>query len=531
MPSLRASLDYNPVELQFGTSGLRALASDMTDLECYINTTGFLRFLEAKEGVAKGELVYVAGDLRESTPRITHAVMRAVADHGHKGVYCGLVPTPTVSLFGFTHGRPSIMVTGSHIPADRNGIKFVKPHDEVLKEDEQRIKAAVAEVRSELYAQEAGEALFDARGMLKAAGELPEVDDGAREMYVKRYTDVFDGKTLAGKKIVFYQHSAVGRDLLPALFEKLGATVVAEGRSNVFIPIDSENVTPKDNAYFHELARKHPDALAIVSTDGDSDRPFVIDETGEFHRGDVLGVVVAQWLKADYATFPVSASDAADRQLSSDGIEWKHTQIGSPYVIDSMKQAEVRGKRRVVGWEVNGGFLLGVDLNVNDGRLRALPTRDAFVAILGALETAVSSGRKVSEVFAALPQRFTQAGLINDFPAKVSQEMKRRFGQDSPAVRAELERYFAPEHGFGEITSINTLDGVRMFFNNGDIAHLRPSGNAPQLRIYSVADTQKRADEIVALALAEPNGIFRHMQHEIEQDHTVSAVLLDGKKR
>jgi len=528
MPSLRESLDYTPNELQFGTSGLRALASDMTDLECYINTTGFLRFLEMHEGVTKGEIVYVAGDLRDSTPRITRAVMRAVADHGHKGVYCGLVPTPTVSLYGFTHVHPSIMVTGSHIPADRNGIKFVKPHDEVLKEDEQQIKATVAKVREQLYAQEAGESLFSAQGMLRAPGELPPIDNGARDLYMKRYTDVFDGTTLLGRKIVFYQHSAVGRDLLPALFEQLGATVVTEGRSEVFIPIDSENVTAKDRAYFHELARKHPDALAIVSTDGDSDRPFVIDETGEFHRGDMLGVVVAQWLKADFATFPVSASDAADKQLTAQGIEWKHTRIGSPYVVASMKQAQARGKRRVVGWEVNGGFLLEGDLDVNGGKLARLPTRDAFVAILGALETAVSSGCRVSEVFNALPQRFTQAGLINDFPPAVSREMERRYRQDSPAVRAELERYFTPARGFGRVTSINTLDGVRIFFDNGDIAHLRPSGNAPQLRIYSVADRQARADEIVAQALAEPHGIFRSMQQAIEQDHKVASVLLDG---
>jgi phosphomannomutase len=41
---------------------------------------------------------------------------------------------------------------------------------------------------------------------------------------------------------------------------------------------------------------------------------------------------------------------------------------------------------------------------------------------------------------------------------------------------------------------------------------MRPSGNAPQLRIYSVADSQERADTIVHIALEEPNGIFRTIQ-------------------
>jgi len=37
-------------------------------------------------------------------------------------------------------------------------------------------------------------------------------------------------------------------------------------------------------------------------------------------------------------------------------------------------------------------------------------------------------------------------------------------------------------------------DGVRVLFDNGDVAHVRPSGNADELRIYTVADTQARAD-------------------------------------
>jgi len=51
-----------------------------------------------------------------------------------------------------------------------------------------------------------------------------------------------------------------------------------------------------------------------------------------------------------------------------------------------------------------------------------------------------------------------------------------------------------------------------VWFANGDIAHVRPSGNAPQLRIYAVADSLQRADQIVALALREPDGILRRLE-------------------
>jgi phosphomannomutase len=515
MANLRETLTFEPHELKFGTSGLRGLVTDMTDLECYINTVGFLRF-EAESGELKpGGVVYLAGDLRESTPRILRAVATALRDEGYKAANCGLIPTPAVSLWGFKHGKPSIMVTGSHIPADRNGIKFVRAHDEVLKEHEPAIKAAVAGVREALYGEKAAESRFGADGMLKEAMELPEAKPDAAENYSQRYMEVFGGR-LKGKKLVFYQHSAVGRDLLVKLFEDLGATVVPVGRSDVFVPIDSENVRLEDEAYFAKMAEEHPDMFAMVSTDGDSDRPFVVDENGEFHRGDMLGVVVAHWLGADAAAYPVSASDATDQYLTDQGISWEHTRIGSPFVIAAMKKALAAGKKRVVSWEVNGGFLTDGGFEIDGHMLAALPTRDAFLPILVAILAASDKQQKVSELFAALPQRFTQAGLINNFPTEVSAALVKKFSRDDEMTRGELEGYFSRELGFGQVSSINTLDGVRLYFSNGDIAHLRPSGNAPQLRIYSVAGTQKRADEIVAAALAEPDGIFRRMERALK---------------
>ncbi len=52
---------------------------------------------------------------------------------------CGRVPTPALALAGLARVVPSIMVTGSHIPFDRNGIKFYTPRGEISKQDEQPI--------------------------------------------------------------------------------------------------------------------------------------------------------------------------------------------------------------------------------------------------------------------------------------------------------------------------------------------------------------------------------------------------------
>jgi len=84
-------------------------------------------------------------------------------------------------------------------------------------------------------------------------------------------------------------------------------------------------------------------------------------------------------------------------------------------------------------------------------------------------------------------------------------------------IRDALEGFFPAAQGFGGIIRMNFLDGVRIWFSGGDIAHIRPSGNAPQLRIYAVAGDPARAGEIVRTALREPDGILRAMERGIAQ--------------
>ena len=67
-------------------------------------------------------------------------------------------------------------------------------------------------------------------------------------------------------------------------------------------------------------------------------------------------------------------------------------------------------------------------------------------------------------------------------------------------------RFFTPALEFDDIVRINVLDGVRVYFRNGDVAHIRPSGNAPQLRIYANSDSQARADQIAEPGCANPTG-------------------------
>ena len=95
-------------------------------------------------------------------------------------------------------------------------------------------------------------------------------------------------------------------------------------------------------------------------------------------------MVVAQFLDADAVVVPISCNDALDRGPLKAAVEPK-TRIGSPFVVAGMELALAKGRRAVCGWEANGGFLTGSDFQREGRELRALPTRDAFLPILGVL--------------------------------------------------------------------------------------------------------------------------------------------------
>ncbi len=178
-------LNYMPVPLAFGTSGLRGLVKDITDLEAYINVKAALRYLLSIGDICAGSRVAVAGDLRPSTDRIMRACAQAVVDSGCQVENAGKIPTPALISHAISTGRAGVMVSGSHIPFDRNGIKLNKSIGEIVKEDEPGILREVERVRVEEYRRTATTTLFEASGMLRLQLELPPVARAAEEAYVR----------------------------------------------------------------------------------------------------------------------------------------------------------------------------------------------------------------------------------------------------------------------------------------------------------------------------------------------------------
>ncbi|MBI2802160.1 MAG: phosphomannomutase [Gammaproteobacteria bacterium] len=547
--ALRAHLDHRPRELQFGTSGRRGDVVDLTQLEIYLNARAELDYLidlpPAAGAIKPGQFFFYATDLRPSSTsfvaaqggrgELAQAIEMAIRDAGLQPVNLGQLPTPALMAYALARDSGSMMITGSHIPFHRNGYKTNSAKGELLKADEGPINQRVAEWRERLYREDFVNSLFAANGNFKHGHrDLLPVEHAGRDAYLARHHDFLGGSALRGLRVLVYQHSAVGRDLLVETLQAVGAVAIPVGRSATFVPIDTEAIDAPTLASIQELVddttREHGRFDALVSTDGDSDRPLLIaleaaDDakcTARFFGGDLVGMVVAEFLNADAIVVPISCNDAIDHGPLASRVAPK-TKIGSPYVVDGMKAALARGARRVCGWEANGGFLTASAIDRRGRVLSALPTRDAFLPILCVLCEMAERKISMSELFRKLPRRFSRAALLRNFPRSTSLKILAALTDaqstdnraPSPTLRAAIERTFSLAHGFGAVRCVDYTDGVRITFSNGDIAHVRPSGNADELRIYTVADTQARADVIAALGAQEPDGLLRQLEREL----------------
>lgn len=468
-------------QVGFGTSGVRALVADLTPSVVWAYTEAFLGHLR-QSGQYSGKDCVVAWDLRPSSPAIA-ATVGAAAAQGFDVEWAGPVPTPALALRNLARACPGIMVTGSHIPFDRNGIKFYTPTGEILKADE----AAIASwPLSELPAPGAmATSIQAAEQSFQRSLSLPSA---ALLAYQQRYTQLLPVDALNGLRVGVYQHSAVGRDLLAHILQQLGATVLALGRSEQFVPIDTEAVSPQDEVQAAKWCSDHH-LHAVVSTDGDGDRPWVCDERGQFMRGDVLGTLVAHWLGASTAVTPVSSNTALER--SGWFASTQRTRIGSPYVIEAMQNQAAQGRSGIVGFEANGGFLLQSPLHA----LSPLPTRDSTLPIIAILAMSRHLGVPVSTLPAQLPARFTRSGRIQGVPTAHSQALLQRLAQ-IPADLAEFLSFTGSAP-----TQIDTTDGLRITLANEEIIHLRPSGNAPELRCYTESTGTKQAQQLLSASI------------------------------
>ncbi|WP_318466392.1 phosphomannomutase [Photobacterium leiognathi] len=465
---LNSHIEINRSGIQFGTSGARGLVEQFTPNVCAAFTSAFITSIQSK---FEFKQVAIAIDNRPSSPAMAQACAKAIEQLGLEVIYYGVVPTPALAYVSMQDYIPCIMITGSHIPFDRNGLKFYRPDGEISKADEQAILNSSIEFES--------------------ITNLPPliVNDKAASQYIERYTSLFDSQMLVGKRIGIYEHSSAGRDLYAPMFEALGAEVIALERSDEFVPIDTEAVSDVDKKKAKKWSKEHKLDF-IFSTDGDGDRPLVADENGDWLRGDILGLLCADAMNIEALAVPVSCNTAIESCELFNHVT--RTKIGSPYVIaefDTLCENYVS----VAGFEANGGFLLGSDVFINNKTIKALPTRDAVLPALMLLATAKE--KTIIELVKTLPQRFTHSDRIQNFDTNKSIKIIN----DGILNPTKLIENLGITNV--RVVSVDETDGLRMMLSNDDIIHLRPSGNAPELRCYAECYNDSNAIKLVEKTL------------------------------
>ena len=471
MSALQSNVVLANSGVAFGTSGARGLVEQFTPDVCAAFT---LAFVDTLQGEFTFDTLAIAIDNRPSSYAMAQACTTALAQVGIKSVYYGVLPTPALAFAAMQRNIPCIMVTGSHIPFDRNGLKFYRPDGEISKQDEKSILASKAS--------------------FKALTELNRItaDDAAGVEYTQRYLSLFDTPFLTGKRIGIYEHSSSGRDLYQPLFEQLGAEVIALERSDVFVPIDTEAVSEEDQQKAIAWSKQYS-FDAIFSTDGDGDRPLIADEKGNWLRGDILGLLCAKQLNVQALSIPVNSNTSIELAEAFETI--KRTQIGSPYVIAEFEQLG-KTHQSVAGFEANGGFLLGSDTLINNKTLKALPTRDAVLPAIMLL-AACTDNITISMLVEQCSLRFSASNRIQNFATEKSKALIAAHSENP----AELIKLL----GFDDVTviAVDTTDGLRITLSSNDIVHLRPSGNAPELRCYAESTSDESAKALVVKVLSK----------------------------
>jgi len=451
------------MSLKFGTSGVRGLVVDLVGQPARRYVAAFLKHLQAS-GQMQGGRVLVGYDLRPSSPAIAEDCLNAIAASGFEPVDAGAVPTPALALQAMTTNSAAIMITGSHIPADRNGLKFYTPAGEISKADELGIVAA-------LSTDDVADTPF---------GRVDE-HDVALKAYLERCIALLPAGSLAGLKIGVFEHSTVSRDLMGEVLRALGAETVSLGRSDTFVPVDTEAFSDGLFAPLRGWVKEHG-LDAIISADGDADRPLVMDGAGNFVRGDALGLLAARFLEARTVVTPVTSNSAIERTGFFEQVI--RTRVGSPFVVAEMETAD-----SVVGFEANGGTFVGSGLS-----LASLPTRDAILPVIAVLGLSAREKISVADLVSRLPLQVAVADRLQEVPGERSSAFLQRL-QNDPAYAAEV---FAPH----TIANVNAIDGLQFHLTTGETVHFRASGNAPELRSYVEAGTAERASELLAWSMA-----------------------------
>ncbi len=435
----------------FGTNGIRGLAN------VELTPEFALKIAQAIGTFFEASRVAVGCDGRTSSPMLKSAVVSGLTSAGCKVYDAGMVPTPALQYAVKAYGMDGgVMITASHNPPEYNGIKVMASDGvELPRELEVEVERIFFEGRFKPAGWSSVGGVLRLPGVLEAYAEavLKHVDREAIES--------------AGFKVVLDPGNGVSALVYPSIVGRLGCRVVAIN-SNVDGRFPGRPPEPRpENLRALSSTVRFEGADLGVAYDGDGDRAIFSDERGVVHWGDRSFALVEKHFLSEnpgeLVVTPVSSSKVVEDVASEYGGRVVWTRVGSVTVSRTMLKLGAK-----LGGEENGGVFYGPHQPVRDGAMTT--------ALI--LEIMAEERRSLSELLNELP-RYHQ--LKDKVPCP--EELKK-------PVLEELRRRVSGAR-------VETLDGVKVWFEDGSWILVRPSGTEPIYRLYAEASTEERVSELV----------------------------------
>ncbi len=427
----------------FGTSGIRGKIGSEITCELALNVGKSLAYHLNNSGT-----VVLGYDTRSTNVMLDQAICAGLLESGVDVVKIGMVPTP---LVGYAteklNADAGIMLTASHNPSPYNGIKLWNNNGMAYTSKQE---AKIEEIYANKdYISET----WDKVGTLS-------IDEEIKGKYIDDLVDMVDIKE--GLKVVIDCASGAGSEISPLVFRKAGCDVTTlNSQPDGFFP----GRNPEPNEENLQTLMKTVVAIGAdlgIAHDGDADRMITVDEKGNVSPFDSLLALISKEFDGDIVT-TVDAGLCMDESVKGNVIR---TPVGDVNVAEAIIENDAS-----FGGEPSGTWLHPDFCMCPDGILSGLRMAEI-----------VSRDGKLSDLLNAIPSYPNIREKIT-----CSKESKIKVMENMETLLTD---------SFDDIVDVNSLDGVRLTFEDGSWVLVRPSGTEDYIRITLESRSEKRAEKI-----------------------------------
>ena len=366
----------------------------------------------AAQRCGKEKLTIAIGhDSRLSAGRISACAVKAVTESGCDAIVTGLSSTPSMFMLLQEEdigADASVMITASHLPFNKNGLKFFTPEGGLEGKDIADILAMAAE----------GAALSGS-GCVRELGYIDRYSEGLVR-FVREKTG--QEKPLAGKKIVVDAGNGAGGFYVDKVLKPLGADTAGsqflepDGNFPNHIP------NPEDKKAMHAISQRVKETSADfgIIFDTDVDRAGAVDSQGEeINRNRLIALISAILLQEKSGTIVTDSvtSDGLTAFIESRGGKHCRYKRGYRNVIDKAKELNAAGEYSPLAIETSGHAALMENYFLDDGAY--LVTR-----ILVSLAQLAKEGKDIGDLIADLPEPAEAAEVRLGFTTLGKQDFK-----------------------------------------------------------------------------------------------------------